>query len=59
VFWRNAWQPDWEHELFVGNVTEFTLPRINIDDWVFGVAAVDGHESTVSVYIAQPRSDQE
>ena len=40
----------------VGNVTEFTLPKANIDDWVFGVAAVDaaGHESTVSVYVAAP-----
>jgi len=52
IFWRNAWNPDWEHELFVGNVTDVVLPHANIDDWVFGVAAVDahGHESTVSVY---------
>jgi hypothetical protein len=59
VFWRNAWAPDWEHELAVGNVTEYTLPHANIDDWVFGVAAVDaaGHESTVSVYVAPPRAD--
>jgi hypothetical protein len=28
---------------------------MNIDDWVFGVAAVDadGHESTVSAYVPQ------
>ncbi len=59
VFWRNAWSPDWEHELAVGNVTEYTFPKANIDDWVFGVAAVDaaGHESTVSVYVAAPRAD--
>jgi hypothetical protein len=59
IFWRNAWAPDWEHELAVGNVTEYTFPKMNIDDWVFGVAAVDaqGHESTVSVYIAPPRAD--
>ena len=59
VFWRNAWAPDWEHEMAVGNVTEFTFPRMNIDDWVFGVAAVDaaGHESTVSAYIAAARAD--
>jgi hypothetical protein len=59
IFWRNAWAPDWEHELAVGNVTEYTLPHANIDDWVFGVAAVDaaGHESTVSVYVAPTRSD--
>jgi hypothetical protein len=32
---------------------------MNIDDWVFGVAAVNaaGHESTVSAYVAPPRAD--
>jgi hypothetical protein len=56
VFWREAWAPDWEHETYVGNVTEYTLPHANVDDWVFGVAAVDagGHESTVSAYVAAP-----
>jgi hypothetical protein len=59
IFWRNAWAPDWEHEITVGSVTEYTFPKMNIDDWVFGVAAVDaaGHESTVSVYVTPPRSD--
>ena len=59
IFWRNAWNPDWEHEITVGNVTEYTFPKMNIDDWVFGVAAVDaaGHESTISVYVAPPRND--
>jgi hypothetical protein len=53
VFWRTTWGPDWEHELYVGDVTEFTLPDISIDDYTFGVAAVgpDGHESLVSVYV--------
>ena len=56
IFWREAWAPDWQHEMFVGNVTEYTLPHMNVDDWVFGVAAVDadGHESTVSAYVAPP-----
>ena len=59
IVWRNAWAPDWQHELAVGNVTEYTFPHLNIDDWVFGVAAVDaaGHESTVSAYVTPPRSD--
>ncbi len=57
IFWREAWGMDWEHELLVGNVTEFTLPDISIDDYHFGVAAVgpDGHESLVSVYVRPPR----
>jgi hypothetical protein len=56
VFWREAWGPDWQHDVLVGNVTELTLPNTLIDDLVFGVAAVDaqGHESVVSPYIAPP-----
>ncbi|HEX4565590.1 MAG TPA: M28 family peptidase, partial [Vicinamibacterales bacterium] len=56
VFWRNAWDPDWQHDIAVGNVTEYTFPHLNIDDWVFGVAAVDaaGHESTISAYVMAP-----
>ena len=56
IFWREAWAPDWEHELYVGNVTEYVLPHSNIDDRVFGVAAVDaeGHESTISAYVPAP-----
>jgi hypothetical protein len=59
VFWRNAWDPDWQHEIAVGNVTEYTFPHMNIDDSVFGVAAVDGagHESTINAYVAAPRAD--
>jgi hypothetical protein len=57
IFWREAWGPDWQHEMAVGNVTEATLPNTLIDDLVFGVAAVDatGHESLVAPYLA-PRS---
>jgi hypothetical protein len=57
IFWRSAWGPDWEHELYVGDITEFTLPDISIDDYVFGVAAVgpEGHESLVSAYERPPR----
>jgi hypothetical protein len=60
VFWRRAWTPDWEHELAVGNVTEFVLPNLSIDDYVFGVAAVGpgGHESLVSAYVNPPRRDE-
>ncbi len=59
ISWRNAWAPDWEHELYVGNVTEFVLANKNIDDHVFGVAAVSagGHESTISAYVMAPRND--
>ena len=60
IFWRDAWAPDWQHEIYAGAVTEFILPNKNIDDHVFGVAAVgpNGHESTISAYVNAPRSDQ-
>jgi hypothetical protein len=57
IFWRDAWGPDWEHDLVVGNVTQVILPAMQIDDYVFGVAAIDaqGHESIVSPYVSTPR----
>jgi hypothetical protein len=59
VFWREAWGPDWQHDLLVGNVTALVLPDLQIDDYVFGVAAVDaaGHESVVSPYVYPLRRD--
>jgi hypothetical protein len=56
IFWRAAWAPEWEHELYVGNVTEYTLPHANVDDWVFGVSAEDaeGHESSINAYVPAP-----
>jgi len=51
IFWREAWGQDWQHDLMVGNVTNYVMPDMQIDDYVFGVSAIDneGHESTVSV----------
>jgi Peptidase family M28 len=58
VFWREAWGPDWQHDLLVGNVTSVVLRDMQIDDYVFGVAAVDaqGHESFVTAYVAPSRA---
>jgi hypothetical protein len=59
IFWREAWGPDWQHDLLVGNVTNVVLPNMQIDDFVFGVAAVDaaGHESFVSTYVSPARAN--
>jgi hypothetical protein len=59
IFWREAWGPDWQHELAVGNVSRVVIPNVQIDDYVFGVASVDasGHESYVSAYVVVPRAD--
>jgi Peptidase family M28 len=54
---RSTTAPDWEREIFVGKVTEFTFENLSIDDLVFGVKAVDngGHESLVSAYVFRTR----
>ena len=59
IFWRDAWGPDWQHEALVGNVTNMIFPNMQIDDYVFGVAAVDaaGHESFVAAYVSPPRAN--
>jgi len=49
IYWRNTTSPTWDNSRYVGDVTEFTLESIVIDNFFFGVAAVgkDGHESMV------------
>jgi hypothetical protein len=55
---RSTTAPDWEREIWVGNVKEFTLKNTSIDQLVFGVKSVDreGHESPVSAYVLAPRA---
>ncbi|HTB14533.1 MAG TPA: M28 family peptidase [Bryobacteraceae bacterium] len=57
VMYRSTTAPYWDHEVFVGKVTEYTLPDVSIDDLVFGVKAIDkdGNESLVSPYVQAPR----
>jgi hypothetical protein len=61
IFWRGTWGVDWQHALYVagGDVTEFVLPDISIDDYTFGIAAVGpaGEESLVSAYVRPPRAN--
>lgn len=50
VYWRRTAEPRWQHSVFVpANTTEHTLENVVIDNWFFGVSAVDeeGHESPV------------
>ncbi len=49
VYWRDTDAPNWQYSRFVGNVTEYTLANIVIDNYFFGVASVsqDGFESPV------------
>ena len=43
---------DWEREIWVGNVTNYTIANLSIDDIIIGVKAVDrdGNQSLVSAY---------
>ena len=49
VYWREPTAPQWQWSRWVGSATEVTLENVIIDNFFFGVAAVDreGHESPV------------
>jgi hypothetical protein len=55
VVMRSTTSPVWEREIWVGNVTTYTMPDVSIDDVVIGVKAIDkdGNQSVVSCY-AEP-----
>ncbi len=57
IMMRRTTAPYWEREIFVGNVTEYTMPDLSIDELVFGVKAIDkeGNESLTSPYVQGPR----
>ncbi len=49
IYWRDTTSPTWDNSRYVGDVSEFTLDGIVIDNYFFGIAAVgeNGFESTV------------
>jgi Zn-dependent M28 family amino/carboxypeptidase len=49
IYWRDTTSPTWDSSRYVGDVSEFTLEGIVIDNYFFGVASVgaNGHESVV------------
>lgn len=49
IYWRDTTSPTWDYSRYVGDVSEFVLKGVVIDNFFFGVAAVgkDGHESLV------------
>lgn len=50
IYWRETTSPTWDHSRYVGNITEFTLHGIVLDNAYFGVASVgeNGFESPVT-----------
>ncbi len=55
---RSTTAPYWEREMYVGNVTEYLIPSVSIDDIVIGVRAVgkNGVESPVAAYTLVQRN---
>lgn len=49
IYWRETTSPTWDNSRYVGDVSEFLLKGIVIDNFFFGVASVgkDGFESPV------------
>lgn len=47
IVWRETTAPTWQHSVWAGDVTRFTVPDISKDNVIFGVQAVDldGHAS--------------
>jgi hypothetical protein len=50
IYWRKPSEVNWTQSRFVGDITEYTLPNVIIDNYFFGVAAVgkNGQESLVA-----------
>ena len=53
IVMRKTTSPVWESEIFIGNVAQYTLPNVNIDEVVLGVKAIDkdGNESLTAAYV--------
>lgn len=49
IYWRDTTSPTWDYSRLVGNVSEFVLKGIVIDNYFFGVASIgkNGYESMV------------
>ncbi|MCK0145620.1 M28 family metallopeptidase [Arenibacter sp. F26102] len=49
IYWRDTTSPTWDHSRSVGDVSEYTLEGVVLDNFFFGVSAVgeDGFESVV------------
>jgi len=57
IVMRSTLSPRWEREMFVGKSKDVTLPDVSIDEWTFGVKAIDkdGNESLVTSFIPTSR----
>jgi len=47
IVWRETTAPFWQHRVFAGNVTTYTVKGMSKDNYIFGVEAV-GKKGTTS-----------
>ncbi len=44
IYWRDTTSATWDHSRYVGDVSEFTLDGIIIDNYFFGIASISENE---------------
>jgi hypothetical protein len=60
IVWRETTAPFWQHEVFAGNVTRYTVKRVSKDNFLFGVQAVDKDgNASMAVYPKPYRPQRE
>jgi hypothetical protein len=50
IYWRETTEAQWRYSVDVGDVETVTLEKVNIDNYLFGVAA-RGEEAIESVVV--------
>jgi hypothetical protein len=50
IYWRETTSPTWDNSRYIGDVSEFTLDGIVVDNYFFGIASIgeNGFESIIS-----------
>jgi len=50
IYWRDTTSPTWDYSRYVGDVSEFTLKGIVIDNYFFGISSIgkNGYESIIT-----------
>jgi Peptidase family M28 len=49
IYWRDTTSPTWDYSRYIGDISEFTLDGIVVDNYFFGIASIgeNGFESVV------------
>jgi hypothetical protein len=58
IVWRETTAPFWQHKVFAGNVTRYTVKAVSKDNYLFGVQAVDKDGNTSMAVYPRPYRPQ-